>query len=207
MKDRIYILDIRKPFCEEACKEAFPERYKKAQRFLREEDRRRSIGAGVLLNRVLGLREEDITAGEHGKPYAAGISEAFNISHSGSYCVLAVSQEEIGVDIEYPEKKHLPAAKSVMTEEELSYIREDAVSRFFTLWTLKEAFSKAVGGGLTVGFRNVDALILLRGEGLKREKTVYYAETAYYQGYALSVCTGNRRPKPEIISRIEGITE
>ena len=42
----------------------------------------------------------NFTLNEHGKPYAAGLDVHFSISHSGNYAVCAVSDKEIGVDVE-----------------------------------------------------------------------------------------------------------
>ena len=75
----------------------------------REEDKKRSIASSLLLkNYLLQHRKtlNDVTTAPDGKPYVEGLH--FSLSHSGTYAALAVSEEEIGVDIEeirlYPKK-------------------------------------------------------------------------------------------------------
>ena len=79
----------------------------------------------------------------------------FNLSHSGSYAVCAVSDAPVGVDIEVRRKNtNLKVAKRFFSQAENDYIdsfetlesREDA---FYRIWTLKEAFVKATGEGLS----------------------------------------------------------
>lgn len=58
----------------------------------------------TLLQREIGLNFEDyrIGKGPYGKPYIRGISRPvfFNLSHSGKYLVCALSDREVGIDIE-----------------------------------------------------------------------------------------------------------
>lgn len=103
----------------------------------------------------------NFTHNQYGKP---AISEAqnfaalyFNLSHSAERLVLAVSRfPDIGVDIERARKpRRIEAiAKRYFSDKEaaemLSLPEDQQQSRFYDLWTLKEAYIKACGMGLAI---------------------------------------------------------
>ena len=79
-----------------------PERMRKANRFRFEKDRLLCLGAGILLHEALGISDEAlIRYRKNGKPFAPGYP-AFNLSHSGQWCLLAANGicRQIGVDVE-----------------------------------------------------------------------------------------------------------
>ena len=77
-----------------------PERMKRAERYRFEKDRLLCIGGGLLMRHVVGIRNEsEICYGRYGKPFAPGYP-AFNLSHSGDWCILVKGENEIGADIE-----------------------------------------------------------------------------------------------------------
>ena len=74
---------------------------------------------------------------EHGKPYLEGNPLYFNLSHSGGMIALAVSDHEVGVDLQQRSDVP-PAVRRRLSEQEN---QED----FFRLWTAKEAYVKFLG--------------------------------------------------------------
>ena len=113
-----------------------------------------------ILGRYLGMDASDVplASGSHGKPYLDRITKlGFNLTHAEELALLAVSGgAEIGIDIE---KIRLPndmraLAKSVFSAEENAHfmsLADDALAiPFFTCWTKKEAFLKALGTGLSI---------------------------------------------------------
>lgn len=92
--------------------------------------------------------------GEFGKPFAAGLDVHFSVSHSGDLVICAVSETEIGIDVEKIRNIRLDAAKRFACESELEYIA-DNTQRFFEIWTLKEAYFKCIGTGLGSDIKNV----------------------------------------------------
>ena len=65
-------------------------------------DKLRSAGAGILINFI---KEKyniagDVKVDKFGKPYFEDTDIHFNISHSGCYVIAAVSDEDIGIDIQ-----------------------------------------------------------------------------------------------------------
>ena len=82
--------------------------------------------------------------GEQGKPYIPGFAY-FSISHSfGSWAVL-FSQEECGLDIQYPRKADYDGiARRYYHPRDAACVKEHPES-FFRLWTRREALIKAAG--------------------------------------------------------------
>jgi len=136
-----------------------------ADRFISDKLRRRYIvahaGLRLLLSRYTGIAAGalDFVFGPQGKPSLAsplsGI--AFNLSHSEEIAVVAIAAtDRIGVDIERLREVADATAIarlffSTIEESMLSAVAQAERSRaFLTCWTRKEAFVKALGGGLSV---------------------------------------------------------
>lgn len=138
----------------------------RAERFVRESDQRAYIIAHFELRRLLAislgcsLDEVNIITDEHGKPHLADQSQLFfNLSHAGDYALVVLSDEgEVGVDIERHDGKpdFLAIAKRFFTSDEYLYIeaQADQLLAFYTLWTYKEAYVKAIGRGIAYGMNN-----------------------------------------------------
>lgn len=115
-----------------------------------------------ILSHMLNVPEPSISLGfgAHGKPFLVSPEHEpplhFNISHSGKYIVLAFSTSPIGIDIEYLDRDtkidqmahrffHLTEQKLISTSEDCNKKKQ-----FFRIWTIKEAFLKAIGTGITI---------------------------------------------------------
>ena len=131
-------------------------RQTKADGFRFARDKRLSVGAGALLLYALhthNVRETSIVLDANGKPYLAENGNVFfNLSHSGQMVMCAVSDREVGCDVEEKAAFDPALAAYVMTKEELRYIdaahEEARQDIFYRLWTLKESYMKATGLGL-----------------------------------------------------------
>ena len=129
-------------------------------RFRNEQDRTRSIAAETLARTVLSgdsmnFADLDIAIDAYGKPYLPESGLHFNVSHSGSWAAVAVSNEPVGIDIEQIRPIEWQGiARQHFAGEELRALQceteESRLSTFFTLWTAKESFVKAEGRGLSV---------------------------------------------------------
>ena len=108
------------------------------------------------ISEFCGCRHEDITIKKDGlgKPFAENLPVFFSISHSGDFVVCAVSDNEIGIDIEKIRPINLKAAEKFATKKETDYINS-ASNGFFEIWTLKEAYFKCIGTGLGTDIKNV----------------------------------------------------
>jgi 4'-phosphopantetheinyl transferase len=99
----------------------------------------------------------------NGKPYLLNAPTPlfFNLSHSGNFAVLAVSvQARIGVDVEVARKRRFMdiAANYFHVQEfqKLNDCKEEyRAILFLQYWTLKEAFLKALGGGIALGLDKI----------------------------------------------------
>lgn len=174
-----------------------PERMKKARSFRFERDRLLCMGAGFLLLEALGLRDESaLRYGGNGKPFLPD-GPAFNLSHSGQWCVLAVGAGEIGVDIEQLDERNLGIAPMVCTPDELAWMRRDPLERFHTLWTWKESVMKATGLGVALEPGRFEVLPFASGMPVLLRKTLWYARSGTLDGYRYSVCASRpfRRPR------------
>ena len=101
---------------------------------------------------------------EYGKPAIVSSQQAqplfFNLSHSSERLVLAISAHAgIGIDIESSNKPRRVVKiadryfSSTEVEELLALPEADQLTRFYELWTLKEAYIKACGLGLAIPLR------------------------------------------------------
>ena len=127
-------------------------------------DRRKDLIARALLRTQLGerlnLAPESLVfeRGEHGKPaLVLDNSLQFNLSHSDGWVVLAIADNRIGVDIESTARKNDVMAIADRyffgseIEELTSFDGSEQRQRFFDYWTLKEAYMKARGEGISLG--------------------------------------------------------
>lgn len=97
-----------------------------------------------------------------GKPRIHHPSLHFNLSHSGGRLVIGLSdQGELGIDIEIERHRARLEAlvERVFSKEEQERTRRlDPLSlqrAFYRSWTLKEAYVKAVGAGISLGLDRV----------------------------------------------------
>lgn len=170
--------------------ECMPHRFEKAFRYRREKDRLLSLGAGLLLMNVLGIRDESVIRyGDHGKPFVPGM-HAFSLSHSGSFCILASGgAENIGADIEEINERHTSVAPEVFTERELAWMREkDPTERFFRLWTWKESVMKAAGMGLGLAPRSFEVLPFAENKPALVMDRLWYPWEDRIENCRISVC-------------------
>ena len=138
--------------------------------------RRRFIQVRSALRWLLGMyltmppADIRIALGPHGKPELAGSRSglAFNLSHSGNFALFAFAlNRRLGVDVEimHPRRNLSALSARILAPGELAVWQqsnaEEQEPLFYRWWVCKEAFGKAVGLGLQVGFTNcsVDPLI------------------------------------------------
>lgn len=144
----------------------------KANNFHFEKDKVNYILARGILRNILAfytkIQPEDIKFcfNKFGKPYLNSAQNVqnlkFNISHSHNNAVYIFTKNiDIGVDIEF--SQNIPdleqVAKLFLSNYEYQYLQNLSNSErhnyFYKIWTLKEAFVKATGLGLSYDLRNV----------------------------------------------------
>jgi 4'-phosphopantetheinyl transferase len=95
---------------------------------------------------------DDWGTGEHGKPYLKSAGNIhFNISHSGTMVMCALHDSPVGADIERIKPYTGAVARRIMSDEEWEYYlsSKDKGAVFFKIWTIKEAYLKYSGSGLS----------------------------------------------------------
>lgn len=141
----------------------------RALRFFKAEDRERFIicrGAlKQLLGRYLNSAPETIVivADDRKKPFIKNDQCLhFNVSHSKKCIVFAISNSNVGIDVEYISEKFNfhPVAQTCFTPAELNSLKEscNATYQFYKIWTRKEAFLKAIGKGINDDMNKSDCL-------------------------------------------------
>ena len=144
------------------------ERYR---RLRREQSRREFLVTHALartaLSRYAPVSPESwsFSFGEHGRPEVSGPSHGhalrFNLSHSRGLVACAVVRKlDIGVDVESAARRlrHRDLAERFFGKAEVEALRalepEERRRRFLELWTLKEAYLKARGSGISIPLRS-----------------------------------------------------
>lgn len=167
-------------------------------------DRIRSLLGRMLLIRY--LNKEIFTVqlpltllySNYNKPILAGSSRDFSISHSGNWVVLAVSEcGLIGIDIEeHIQMDFLSLSQLCYSLDEIRYLKsipskEGQKKAFFNVWTMKEAYLKAIGKGLTSEITQISCVD--EKDGLYFPKKVYqswgWQEIEIATEYSLNLCS------------------
>lgn len=136
------------------------ERKESVLRLQNEQKQKAKIAADYLcrlaISEFCGIEKEQIEFAltERGKPVAVNCNINFNVSHSGDFVVCAVSEKEIGIDIEKIRPINPKTAERFACPDELDYIKSEE-NGFFKIWTLKEAYFKCIGTGLGADIKNV----------------------------------------------------
>lgn len=145
------------------------------------------------VSQVLQLLKEPLELfldyGKKGKPYLREYPYYFNLSHSGEYVVCAVSDQEIGADIQQCVSVDVVrlAGRFFSPEEckALAAYETESEKRqfFFRQWTRKEAYGKLIGEGIA-GTITVNLLPGADGEA----KGLCWQEWDLPEGYKMALC-------------------
>lgn len=120
--------------------------------------------------------------GPHGKPEIVDFPLYFSLSHSGDYVLCAISDREVGADIQKLQTVDFSKlASRFFAEAEYKALEEcdseaERQKLFFRLWTNKEAYGKMTGQGIMAAL-NSDVLY------------PQWPEISAPEGYAIAVCT------------------
>lgn len=134
-----------------------------------EQRRKEYLYIRACLNTVLscytGLLPEShqFSKSSSGKPYLSSPAAAlhFNLSHSQQRFLIAVSNCEIGIDLEF-RKRHLPEWHDIIeryfSPEEQSEVKQSACPEetFLQIWTRKEAVVKCLGTGIHENLKSIN---------------------------------------------------
>ena len=129
----------------------------------------------------------------------------FNISHAKDWAACCISDDNVGIDIEYAKAKLVARPEKILHPEEFrtySYITNalEKQKYFYECWVTKESYLKQLGVGLIVRPSNfmINENTLITEEGAKLKKRyvhVYKSEEIknsdwkFAAGYRLAVCS------------------
>jgi 4'-phosphopantetheinyl transferase len=152
------------------------------------------------------------------KPELEGMEGVyFNLSHSGNWVVCAVDHDPVGVDIEKIKEYDPGILEICLSQEEQDLLRRkktaDKQPFFFTLWTLKESYLKALGCGLGTQPKTCSLVFPSNGDikitrNKKTDFNVFFKSYDIDSGYKMAVCAyHNQFPLSVIIKEPESILE
>ena len=168
-------------------------RREKILRYYRPKDRKRSFGAGIIIEQILkenGLSEDHLKYSENGKPVADNLF--FNVSHAGDYVVGVSSDCDVGCDIEKIIDAPIEIAEHYFNQSEIEYIKSesDKNKAFFTLWTLKESYMKMTGMGMSLPLDSFEIIKTEKGFILGRSQEKHgFFKTIEFDEHIFSVCS------------------
>ena len=204
---RIYCIDVSQ--INEAAYQRFyststQERKQKADKYTDRSDAVRCIMAEALLKYALtdcGYSIlPPIEKNKYGKPIFNSVNDlCFSISHSGDIVLVALSDKQIGVDVEQINRTtdRLGIANKFFSKAEYEYVfsssdEQQRNERWTQIWTLKESYIKYIGQGLSkrlntfeVSFSQNGILLTDNGKILDR---IYMNSFMLEKEYAVAVC-------------------
>lgn len=175
-------------------------RKEKADKYKFMKDKACSVGAwGLLLH---ALREQgidsdtDVSYNEQGKPYFPTHQDVFfNLSHSGTKVMCAISDKPIGCDTQKMNEKddtHLSIARRFFTENEFIYLNElsadDRKTEFYRIWTLKESYVKMAGTGLAKDLSEFE-IVINKDRVFVNDDSCYCHEIDMFKDYRFAYCS------------------
>lgn len=168
----------------------------KITRYVKLEDKARCV-LGLILIKSLAIKnigDKNIIISKNvwGKPYInSNKSFNFNISHSNNLVAIIISNEEVGIDIEYVREINLKCFSKVLTEYEMRMIKKsnNQIDKFYEIWTVKECFSKEEGIGLSILDHNF--AIDYKHNSIKYNNKHIEFKTFHIDKYIISICSKN----------------
>jgi len=187
-----------------------PDEVARSQRFHFARDRERFVAARAWLRKILAAylaaeaSELRFSYSKKEKPSLDAASDVnFNVSHSGGVALLGFTRgREIGIDVEELRANsdlEAIARRFFSPQEQKEFFDlpgEQRVEAFFRCWTLKEAYIKATGDGLSLPLSQFDvslnaneanALLATRPDPSEAGRW-RITEVAAGSGYRAAVC-------------------
>jgi 4'-phosphopantetheinyl transferase len=196
----------------------------RAARYLDDGVRQRFILARGMLRQILGhalnLQPQEIVFeyGKRGKPFLPDSGLQFNLSHAEDRLLLAVAENQvIGADIEYIRpmtEMYTVARMNFSTQEQAAFFAlPESQQRyaFYTGWTRKEAYIKAMGDGFALPLKDFDVtlapdepakLVYAKGDDANRWELIHLEPAA---DYVAALCVPSPAQPVELRDFIEDV--
>lgn len=186
----IYIVDINSFDDLSGYNLITPKRQHQVDRYQNSDDKKRSLIAALLIRYCFKEKQFDVIQNQYGKLEIPSSKHKFNISHSGKYVVIAISDEEIGVDIEAIDEYSFPVAKRCYQQAELIILNQSQSKEetFAIIWTRKESVMKLFGLGFQMNPQSFFVSPIERKCFSIEEQSVFI-NSLIYDHHALSIAT------------------
>lgn len=154
-------------FIDNFFKVLLPDEIMRANRYVQKKDKLRFVisrGAlRCLLSKYINLPATAIKfiISAKKKPCIYQHDLKYNVSHSGDWILIAISNTEVGVDTEEmdPEFNYKGILADNFSRDEINYIaHQDSINSFYLLWTRKEAITKATAQGIDDNLKYIPCL-------------------------------------------------
>lgn len=193
-KIQIFVYEIKKSWSEEKFANALHTLPEFMQKIILEYKHRQtamhSLVGKLLLNYAikkmsLSFDLHDVKMTSKGRPYTNGKID-FNIAHSGSWVVLAIAENRIGIDIEKHRIIEVDLFRKYFSDEEWGNIQknENPGQQFFDYWAIKESAIKCNGKGVEVLGKTV---VVNDFQLLCEEETLYYRTLSIDKTYSAAL--------------------
>ncbi len=150
------------------CRFVEQDKQTRIKQFTSDIDRKLSLYADLFIRMIIcqkfGITNDEIIFGKgaYGKPFVVNFPNFhYNLSHTRNAIAVAISCNEIGIDIEKINNNHKEIAARFFTEDEYQYIyctKAYQDRRFYEIWTMKEAYIKCIGKGLSMQLNSFTVL-------------------------------------------------
>jgi 4'-phosphopantetheinyl transferase len=199
---KLYEIDLQADICSDLFKILSPEEQQFALTIRNGTIKKQHITVRVAVRQILAnyLNQSSdkihIAKTVHGKPYLPDYLDCqFNISHSGNFLLVVISQlGQVGIDIEQakPQLRDFSGlvAKCFAVSEQTYWKGlpdSEKTAVFYQFWTRKEAFVKAVGQGLSMGVQH--CVIACETPAYFVSVPAIYGEASDWQLFDLSLQT------------------
>ena len=180
-------------------------RQEKVDNFIFDKDKKLSSGVYLLLKKMLDEENIDdpiIETEKDGKPYISNYENIhFNMSHAGRMVACAISDEEIGIDIEKIDPLiDMKIAQTFFYNSEYDNIKksDNRVDQFFKYWVLKESYMKYTGLGFLLDLDKFEIVIedgetKVKNQNPKLKENEDDVKFSYFDlnQYKLAICSEN----------------
>lgn len=152
-----------------------------------------------------GYNSYQIKYHRSGKPYLENIDLYFNMSHSNEYATTALCSNEVGIDIERVTPRIRRISPRFLGPENLKKFEEQEMSllELTTLWTIKEAFTKLLGRGLTIPFNQIKVINEEDGYLVIYKDVKGFVKSFTYEDYVISVSVKQKEHLANLKPRVE----
>ncbi len=195
----IYLLNNTEIFIDSIQNPKYQEIFKKADVDFTKYNKRQAIVGNLMLADYMGISIDELLHGDlfyygdHGKPFLKSNQFQYNISNSYDLVILAVSDQEVGIDIEKLRPFTYKRITRAFTDKELDYLSnlDESVEGDETLklWTIKEAALKLVGTGLSGKVKSVDIDVDTKKSAKRLDRKIKLTDIEVADGYVGTLAT------------------